>query len=158
MVYIDVSDVLPNRFPNDLQPSAPPMGIAQISYTLEADDQTIVRWLRRLGDVLVRSGPCIEEVDSRPYMMYDFPPNYKLYTRYKRRGSRYRRDSFLFGRTQDKTFIFRSPDEFALHAKWLALGRPYNYQGITRCRCCKCSGRRQAIISRQLANYVDYIF
>ena len=44
-------------------------------------------------------------------------------------------------------YVFRSPWEFILHAKWLIMGGPSN---PARCECTYCSGMAQEIISHHL--------
>lgn len=53
---------------------------------------------------------------------------------------------------------FRSAEEFALHAKWLAFGCPKKKSGKADCGCRYCSDRKQGDISAELKKSVGDLF
>ena len=63
-----------------------------------------------------------------------------------------------FDNTKGFTHRFRSPEEFAPHAEWLAHGCPLKKNGSPTCGCCYCSGKRQGKISKALKECVGNLF
>ena len=63
-----------------------------------------------------------------------------------------------FDNTKGFSHRFRSPEEFAPHAEWLAHGCPMKKNGSRDCGCQYCSGRKQGKISKDLKDCVGDLF
>ncbi|KAH8119246.1 hypothetical protein DFH11DRAFT_432085 [Phellopilus nigrolimitatus] len=116
--------------------------------TLPRDEES-----RQLQDAtyLVHEGSWYQNPGQRRYVLKEFPYGYKLYTHRKGERSNPRLDHYLYGSTSNHCQKFRSPEEFVLHAKWLAYGGPKDpYDDHPRCGCRYCSKTPQSEIARML--------
>lgn len=151
----NTTDGVPDNHPESMPPE--PNGQGEVNYYDTADRHKIRHWKRKLGWFVVEhvlqpdfhrgTGQTLPEPDYA--MLYDFPKNYKLYVH--RKGHRHdpREDAYLYGSRY--VHVFRSPEEFAPHLKWLMDGSPLKPSGDPNCKCKYCDPtRKQREISAEL--------
>jgi len=128
----------------------------EVDYLAVADEKSKAFWLKRLGTYLMFDGRgqwnnCNDQV---VYQLSRFPDGYRLYTHKKGDKSTPRKDKYLYGAADKK--VFRSPAEFVLHLKWLALGMPMA-SGKPQCECTYCSGTPQSEIHDRMMRATDHL-
>ncbi|KAH8113959.1 hypothetical protein DFH11DRAFT_1544686 [Phellopilus nigrolimitatus] len=126
-----------------------------VNYLAAADPDTDARWRDKIATFLIMEGAWHDLPRQRHYILTAFPRGYRLYTHRKGDKSNPRQDSYLYGSTTCK--VFRSPEEFVLHAKWLAYGQPRDHSNRTLCGCHYCSGTLRSEISEMLKAAVSHL-
>ncbi|KDQ53469.1 hypothetical protein JAAARDRAFT_197286 [Jaapia argillacea MUCL 33604] len=113
------------------------------------DEKNEKLWRKMIGNYLARKVLKQDgyEVDTRNCYLRSFPDGYKLFRHKKGHKDAARRDSYLFGFRR----IFRSPEEFARHAKWLMEGGASRSGPHSSCNCIYCNreGLKQKDISEE---------
>ncbi|KAI5123669.1 hypothetical protein M0805_001698 [Coniferiporia weirii] len=152
VVIISDSDGDPDILPHDEEEVVDEDG--DVNYMTAADNDTVKHWYEQVATYLVHEGTWYKP-GRRLFRLAEFPAGYKLYTHYKGKKTDPRTDSYLYGSSIGRHF--RSPEEFTLHAKWLAFGRPMDSNNSTCCECRYCSGRSQGAISSMLKRQTDFL-
>jgi len=116
------------------------------------DEDTQHSWRQKLGEFLTdrflladsKLSVHLQPMIGRRCFLNDFPPGYKLF-KHTKDG---RIDNYLFG--SKHVNVFRSPQEFFLHAWWLMAGADMNSDGSPVCMCKYCGpNRHQGDIDRE---------
>ncbi|KZT26733.1 hypothetical protein NEOLEDRAFT_1177321 [Neolentinus lepideus HHB14362 ss-1] len=111
-----------------------------VNYLEEAREEIEKHWRKVIGGFLAKSVLTDQgwNVEHGKCILKRLPSGYKLYTHKKGDKDVPRMDAYLYGGPQ----VFRSPDEFCLHARWLALGSPTRHNNNKpECPCKYCDGR-----------------
>lgn len=102
---------------------------------------------------------------GQQFILSDFPEGYRLYIHCKGEKDDPRKDHYLYGEYHRVRFnsscfcrfsllsgsdrVFRSPNEFALHALWLADGARHDDDGLRECMCKYCGEvKDQSLLNR----------
>ena len=114
---------------------------------LPPGDEKSVQWKAELGEMLRQEMKRMNGPDDTPWILADFPENYRLY-RHAQKGkdragsgdskakkSSKNEDYFLYGYPFDRKKRFRNSKEFFPHLLWLAEGKSDDH---TDCECKHC--------------------
>ncbi|EPQ57545.1 hypothetical protein GLOTRDRAFT_110620 [Gloeophyllum trabeum ATCC 11539] len=112
----------------------------EVNYLEEANEKIEKHWRKVIGRFLAKE--VLEKDGWRGRrdncLLQSLPENYRLYTHKKGDKDIPRTDAYLFGGPHK----FRSPEEFCLHARWLALGSPTKtFTNKPDCACVYCDKR-----------------
>jgi len=129
-----------------------------VDYLGEAEEEVVKAWFMKIASYLVYEGDWYKPAYKQQFTLTRLPEHYKLYTHYKGNKHNPRKDTYLYGSATARCQCFRSAEEFALHAKWLAFGCPRKKSGKADCGCRYCSNRRQGEISAELKASVGDLF
>ncbi|GBE81099.1 hypothetical protein BKA93DRAFT_820783 [Sparassis latifolia] len=157
-IHEGATDAVSDNRPENTSPQ--PNAQGKVDYFAESESDKLSHWKKKLGETVVSL--VREDFDRRGIgiwpryeqaLVVDFPKDYKLYVH--KSGDRHvpRGDAYLFG--SHYVHVFRSPEEFTPHLKWLMRGSPMK-DGRRDCHCKYCDpSRTQTEISRELHHKKD---
>ncbi|QRV74388.1 Transcription-silencing protein, cryptic loci regulator Clr2 [Ceratobasidium sp. AG-Ba] len=100
---------------------------------LPSDHKTNLKWRKIIGKCIAKKHFGYNTVETQ-YYMNGLPNGYTLYKHHKTTpGKKKRSDTYLYGSRTEH--VFRSPQEFLMHALWLMQGAMPNM-----CKCKWCTG------------------